>query len=202
MNSSLKKEIDILKHEKIQKGNKNFEKEKKQFISMKRNDYEVGKKIFLRKLSSVGICHSTCTTCAESEDENSCTGCAENHYFMENSGETFKCYNTPPNGYYLSEDVYKACDSSCSTCSDGTTTGCTACNSNFYKLSTVSTSTFTCYGTAPANHILLNNEYTPCDTSCNGCQTTTTSCVSCASNYKFKEGTSSPTQCYISPPDK
>jgi hypothetical protein len=132
-------------------------------------------------------CYSTCLTCniIGNDSNHQCTSCIAN-YYPETDNST-SCYFNPAK-YYLDNNVYKNCYSSCQTCE--TTPGtdanhqCKTCVSSYYPKVDNTTS---CYTGAQSQYYLDVNIYKQCYSTCQTCDTIGDSndhkCTSCQSNY-------------------
>ncbi|EAR83364.2 REJ domain protein (macronuclear) [Tetrahymena thermophila SB210] len=146
-------------------------------------------------------CDVSCQTC--NGTSISCTNCSNTYYPLKtsDSATNFHCYQITPDGYYLdSNQQYKKCDISCSSCS-GTSTSCTACKNTFYPLKIQPSDTnYKCYQTCPDGYFLQQQqqECQQCDVSCSKCIGNSNNCTACQSSYYQFLTTNSATefQCY------
>ena len=120
-------------------------------------------------------CDESCESCNSTETVK-CTECKNGFYPLmnETNEESKNCYNelTAPKNFYLENNVYKECDTSCSSCTL-TADNCSQCTTGYYTLfNETKLSTKKCYNelNKPEGYYNKNNLYYPCDISCLQCE--------------------------------
>ena len=121
-------------------------------------------------------CHTTCATCSGGSENNKCDTCsiggATPYYYTD-----FRtCLTSCPTGSYLSNSVNKICTKcnyECLSCSGGSRTDCSSCDSSIISYKYFFATSKTCTSTCPDGSFLL----VPIDTTCLNCHT---SCKTCS----------------------
>ena len=139
-------------------------------------------------------CNPACASC--NGGSNICTAC-KSGYFLQPPPSNAKCLNFCPTGYWqdTTNHICAPCDTSCSVCSGGTNTQCSACNSGFFLLS----SSTTCLNSCPdGSWRNPSNMCLGCDSSCSVCMgPNDIHCSACNSGYFLFPAHLSPTTCSI-----
>ena len=87
----------------------------------------------------VTICYPSCKICSinkvASPENHMCQLCSNNYYKLQSEirKEEFNCYSSNDkeiSNYYLNNNIFYPCDSSCSTCQDGNS--CLTCKDSYY----------------------------------------------------------------------
>jgi len=121
-----------------------------------------------------------------------------------------ECLDEIPEGYYLNNSNLKTidkCDIKCKNCSleSMETNSCISCNisAGYYPLYNNDSSNETfinCYNESIEGYVLDNYIYKPCFSSCKNCSEigdeNDHKCITCKSNYEFKEEMSNVHNCY------
>ena len=135
-------------------------------------------------------CYPSCKKCSNEGNVNNhnCDVCQDNFAFVNNSKNCFD-KNINYEGYYLKDDKFYKCYSSCKTCSNEgnlNNHNCDECIDNYYFLF----STYNCFDNNYINegYYLSNNIFYPCDSNCKTCSSNqdlnSQNCLTCkTSNY-------------------
>jgi hypothetical protein len=125
-----------------------------------------------------GTCYTSCKTCSKAGDatSNGCLTCKAGYYPL--SDDSTKCSQTSPGAYYFDSGKLQwgKCDTSCATCSNGTT--CDTCATNMF---TDPYQKF-CVATCPDGTYKdkTTNRCRPCTFPCKTCNLSQDTCLSCA----------------------
>ena len=114
---------------------------------------------FFLNETNCDACNSTiCKTCSGTADN--CSSCDTSKYLI-NLTTSYTCDFSCPYGFYSDNltNTCKECDSSCATCSNGSSTDCNSCASGYYKSS--------------------NGACLQCNSKCQSCIVLATNCISC-----------------------
>ncbi|KAL4487641.1 hypothetical protein ABPG72_017430 [Tetrahymena utriculariae] len=132
-------------------------------------------------------CHSSCKTCSVQHDQNACTSCFDGFLILGNGNcqpcqpPCFNCSGNPNNctacesGFAVQNGTCtkvlsdnKQCNSTCQTCTQANNANtCASCVSGFLLTS--------------------NNTCQACQSPCQTCSGSTTSCLSCIANYTLQD---------------
>jgi len=136
-------------------------------------------------------CDKSCLSCNNGLS-NSCLTCNIDHYFISGYNENGDiCYNVnyPPGEYFLKDNLFQKCDSTCKKCVGEKITECSECADNYYFIESISTPS-QCYNESSPpglNYILLNNLFKKCTDNCGSCfAVATDKCKTCSENAYFK----------------
>lgn len=160
-------------------------------------------------------CNSPCLDC-DVASSTQCLTCITNYYFKVGYnvfGDT--CYNSAPLTNYVLDTVnpnpgpyWKPCHNGCLTCTAPgilNPTSCLTCNNPagyYFRYDFVTPAT--CFNTKPVLNFYLNTStklWELCSTNCGSCNSFgTAKCLTCATNYYFKQGYNvSEDECFINP---
>ena len=143
-------------------------------------------------------CHDNCLTCNEgpSDDDNKCTSCINNYYFIYGSNKN-TCYNEAPDGYYfnISNNIYNACHSNCISCYGYGTNNKNNCKKCSIGHLIENDNNHNCITLKPGINYyvdLSDDTYKKCHDNCLSCDEggddINNKCISCIEGYSFWEG--------------
>ena len=140
--------------------------------------------------NTCAICHTYCSICTGILISH-CSAC-KSGYFLQPSATT--CHTSCPSGYWkdTTNNICATCNAACATCSDGTPTQCTTCNTGYFR----QPSSTTCLDSCPNGYYgTSSNTCSSCHAYCSVCTGILISqCSACKSGY-FLQPAPSATTC-------